>query len=207
MKKFANETLTIVDVMRHGECEGGEIYRGCTDVALTPHGWQQMNAAVNDEVNNKTDWDLIVSSPLKRCREFAEKYAERIASPLVIEPNLKEINFGDWEGKPVSEVHEQYAKTVTAFYKDPTNNSPPNGESLSSVQQRVSDVFWRHVDQNNDKRLLFIQHGVTIRVLIVELLGLPLAQLGGFEIPFAGHVQFKIYTGKSGRRVTLSRLA
>ena len=41
-----NENFTLIDILRHGQCEGGEIYRGSTDVPLTDLGWQQMRNAV-----------------------------------------------------------------------------------------------------------------------------------------------------------------
>ena len=192
--------------MRHGQCQGGEIYRGSTDVELTELGWQQMSESVQQADVTPAPWQAVITSPLIRCQAFAERLASDCNVPLHVEPNLREMNFGDWEGRKVDQVHKEYAPQVAAFYSDPTQNTPPNGEPVAEVQQRVADAFWHHLDRYQNQRLLFVQHGVTIRTLIVSLLDLPLSQLGGFEIPYAARLQFKIYTSPQRRRVVLSRL-
>ncbi len=55
---------TTIDLLRHGACEGGEIFRGSSDVALSEQGWQQMRAAIADET---APWQAVVSSSLQRC--------------------------------------------------------------------------------------------------------------------------------------------
>jgi len=205
MKRFEQESVTIVDVLRHGQCEGGEIYRGSTDVVLTDLGWQQMFNAIIEEPA-EFPWDRIITSPLKRCRLFAEHISQQFAVPLIVDECFREMNFGDWEGKPVRDVHRDYEEDVKNFYLDPSLHTPKNGEPTQAVQARVAAGFWRHCSALDGSRILFIQHGVTIRTLIMELLGLPLAKLGGFEIPYAGRVQFKIYQMQGRRRVVLSAI-
>jgi len=61
-------THTIIDLIRHGETISGHCYLGSTDSVLSESGWQQMRAAVLGQA----PWDNIISSPLKRCRDFAE---------------------------------------------------------------------------------------------------------------------------------------
>ena len=70
----------IVDFMRHGEPEGGEVLRGRVDHPLSKLGWQQMQLAaapglVNGQSAATSQWTDIISSPLQRCRAFAEKLA------------------------------------------------------------------------------------------------------------------------------------
>ena len=62
--------VTTVDVLRHGQCQGGQIFRGSTDVLLTDLGWQQMEQALE----NYQGWEAVVASPLRRCQLFAEQY-------------------------------------------------------------------------------------------------------------------------------------
>ena len=61
---------TIIDLLRHGEVEGGEIIRGSTDDKLTDEGWAQMQNALQGDIQ----WDVIISSSLLRCAEFAESF-------------------------------------------------------------------------------------------------------------------------------------
>ena len=64
-----------LDLLRHGETESGGGFRGSLDDALTARGWAQMRTAVEGG-----RWDLLVSSPLQRCRAFAEELAQRQGS-------------------------------------------------------------------------------------------------------------------------------
>jgi len=70
----------LAHLLRHGETEGGARYWGRTDVPLSSRGWRQMRTAVTGR-----SWDLIVSSPLRRCATFAEALAEEIAVPCTLE--------------------------------------------------------------------------------------------------------------------------
>jgi len=59
---------TRFDLIRHGEPEGGKRYRGTLDDPLSATGWPQMQAAVSEQ----DQWDAILTSPMARCRPFAE---------------------------------------------------------------------------------------------------------------------------------------
>ena len=77
-KMTSQAEFTCIDFLRHGECEGGEIFRGSgSDVALTNKGWQQMR----DSVQDMACWDSIITSPLQRCRRFASEQSGRLAIP------------------------------------------------------------------------------------------------------------------------------
>ena len=60
--------ITTIDLLRHGEPIGGRRYRGHIDDPLSEYGWSEMWHAVSGE----TPWQQIITSPLRRCREFAE---------------------------------------------------------------------------------------------------------------------------------------
>ena len=64
-------TTAFFDLIRHGEPAGGPMFRGSKDDPLSDTGWQQMNAAIRDD----DQWDVIITSPLLRCRLFAEQLA------------------------------------------------------------------------------------------------------------------------------------
>ena len=85
---------TVIDLLRHGEPQGGRRYRGQIDDPLSELGWKQMWDAVGDHAG----WDHIVSSPLLRCRSFAEALGEARALPVSVDAGFREIGFGSWEG-------------------------------------------------------------------------------------------------------------
>ena len=66
--------MSTIDLLRHGEPDGGLCYRGDgVDDPLSERGWAEMWAAVGEF----SDWTHVISSPLERCRGFAKAVAER----------------------------------------------------------------------------------------------------------------------------------
>ncbi len=173
-------TDTRVDLLRHGETVGGARYRGAgDDDALSARGWEQMRAIVGDSGS----WSHIVSSPLQRCAAFARELAQIHLLPLDIEPRLREIHFGDWEGKTAAEIHAACPDHLERFWNDPVNHPPPDGENFTAFQARVlgawDDLLARHAGAH----LLIVTHGGPIRVILGHARGLPWAEALCLSVP------------------------
>lgn len=186
---FGHYTVTTIDLLRHGECEGGEVYRGSLDVPLSASGWQQLRASAGDF----SDWDRIVSSPLQRCARFAEELAERHTLPLVIQEAFREVHFGDWEGRAIADVWREQGSHVRRFFADPVNSAPPNGEPLVEFEQRVLAGWSVLLQGHRNERVLLIAHGGTIRVLLAHVLGMPLTRIANLEVPYASASRIRIH--------------
>ena len=89
----------MLELLRHGDT-GQTGFRGRLDDALSPLGWVQMEAAVAGRY-----WQRVHSSPLQRCRRFAEGLASRLGVPFALEPELIEYDFGEWTGRTPAELH------------------------------------------------------------------------------------------------------
>tara|TARA_B110000503_G_scaffold25349_1_gene40042 strand:- start:8187 stop:8813 length:627 start_codon:yes stop_codon:yes gene_type:complete len=183
------EVVTTIDLLRHGACEGGEIYRGRTDVVLSSEGWQQMEQATATPAN----WQSVVTSPLQRCRTFAEHCASRFQIPLQVVTDFREMDFGDWEGRLLKEVWRSEAQTVSAFYDDPSAVTPPGGEPTVMVQERVAAAWQALVQQCAGQHLLLVCHGGVIRLLLGHLLNMPLATIARLHIPYASISRIQVY--------------
>ncbi|MEL6185397.1 MAG: histidine phosphatase family protein [Myxococcota bacterium] len=109
------------------------------------------------------DFSTVYSSPSSRCRALAEKLALHFEAELVVDPRLRELNFGAWEGIPWSELHGDPA--FEAWAKDWTRLSPPRGESLEDLEARVS-AWWGVRGQRGGSDLL-VGHAGVIRCLKV----------------------------------------
>lgn len=186
----SSKTITL-DVIRHGEPEGGEILRGRIDPVLTERGWQQMRAATglhSDQAHANTPaWTHIISSPLKRCRDFAEQAAIqlRLENSFLVEPNWQEIDYGDWDGKPLSVWRQQAAEMFAAFRKDPAALVPPNGEPFLEFRDRVLSAWQALADYPDGSHVLLVTHGGVLRVILPTVLGMPLNRSFPLHIPFA----------------------
>ncbi|NOQ35845.1 MAG: phosphoglycerate mutase [Methylococcaceae bacterium] len=177
---------TFVDLLRHGEVQGGSYYRGVTDDALTKRGWEQMQ----QRVNGFDDWELIISSPLQRCLNFATELSQQRQLPLMIDAGFQEINFGDWEGKMAAEIE---AESLMRFYQDPINNPPPNGEAMQAFQQRIQQSWQKILDLHQGKRILVITHAGVIRYLFSLLLKIPTENSFAVQISHASLTRFQCF--------------
>jgi Fructose-2,6-bisphosphatase len=159
---------TLVDLMRHGEPQGGQGYRGQgIDDPLSPLGWEQMRRAVGARCR----WDQIISSPLSRCWLFAAELAAQHTLPLAIDPAFREIGMGDWEGRSHLEIRRHESERFAAFKRDPVAFRPPGGEPLESFQHRIVTAYERQIAVYPGRRLLIVCHAGVIRALLGHVLG------------------------------------
>ncbi|MDP1069175.1 histidine phosphatase family protein, partial [Klebsiella pneumoniae] len=83
-----------------------------------------------------------------RCQEFALWLGEEFALPVQVENDLAELHLGRWEGKTHAQVFaEEGTEQMSAFWYNPTQAAPPEGETLAELDARVSDV-WRRLLAN-----------------------------------------------------------
>ena len=173
--------FTIVDLLRHGEPEGGQMFRGALDDPLSPRGWEQMRTAVGDY----RDWQVIVSSPLVRCAHFARELAERLDRPLEIVPEFTELSFGVWEGRSVADVHAADPLTLARFWRDPVTYPIPEGEPVADFDRRIGKAWNALQERHQGRHLLLVVHGGVIRMVLRHLLDMPVWRIWRIEVPFA----------------------
>jgi len=185
---------TTIDLLRHGEVEGDAVYRGSTDDPLTDVGWQQMVAALQ----GKNDWDLIISSPLQRCSEFANLVAEEDDIDLEIEKSFQEIDFGDWEGLSPDKILKQDADKLKAWWQSPTRVTPPKGEDFHEFQARILKFLKQMIENNKGNKILLITHAGVIRVILMHVLGMHEDNLFRLNVDNASVSKIMIYHDKQG---------
>lgn len=168
----------ILDCLRHGETAAGKVFLGRSDPALTDQGQQQMVRALGDIAS----YQKIISSPLQRCVEFAQAYAEKHQLPLTIDDGLSELDFGLWDGLSSEQIWQKDADALGRFWTDPVKYPPTNGEDMKDFYQRtVSSVQGIMADQSL-RHVLVVAHGGTIRNILGWALNLPLQQLNRLAI-------------------------
>jgi broad specificity phosphatase PhoE len=174
--------MTQVDFLRHGHCLGGEIFRGSTDVELSPEGWQQLRSKVS---GHETRWDHIVSSPLQRCRQFAEELSRQSKTPLTVDERWREMSFGDWEGREVKEIWKSDKASAIGYFTDPERQNTANIEPVEDIIHRLSGAWQTILDEHSGKRVLVVAHGGVIRFQLAAVLDLPLKAVGQIQLPYA----------------------
>lgn len=186
--------VTTIDLLRHGECEGGEIFRGSTDVALTELGWEQMHGSLAAY----SGWTNVVCSPLQRCRAFADHHSRQQALPVDVLDALQEIHFGDWEGVERDLVQKNHGRQLSDFFRSPMEHTPPNGESMVDFSARVGAAFDHVLSRHDGDHVLVVTHGAVIRVAMCQLLGIPINAMAKISVPYASLSRFTVYQ-KEGR--------
>ena len=177
----ALRTDTTLDLMRHGEPVGGRKYRGQIDDPLSDKGWAQMRAAVGDAA----PWTRIVSSPLARCRAFAETLAARHALPLDVDDRLKEVGFGAWEGKSAAEIEQAAPGTLARFKADPVHARPAGAEPLAGFHARVATALDDLLAQHAGQHVLLVGHAGVMRMALAWALHIPLEHAYRIEVATA----------------------
>jgi alpha-ribazole phosphatase len=175
-------TITTIDLLRHGECEGEPCYKGTIDIPLSKLGWEQME---NQFRQHQTDWQRIISSPLSRCADFATFVSEKQSLSLVLNKEFQEMHFGEWEGQAIDKIWETQQEAVKAWAQDPVRFPPPLGEPADVFSRRVERAFLEIIKQYDGEKILIICHGGVIRVLLAHCLGLSLTALNCFDVPYA----------------------
>ncbi|MCK5504156.1 MAG: alpha-ribazole phosphatase [Thermodesulfovibrionia bacterium] len=183
--------VTRVNLIRHGETEGAETkrYKGHIDVPLSENGIKQITKLSNYLVQNGSKslngLNAVYCSDLSR----AVKSAEIIAGPYGLKPviikALRERNFGVWEGMSFDEIKEKYPDTFNAWTENPLKFSPIEGESTIEVKDRALKAFNEITERHNSGNIAVVAHGGINRVILCELLGIPLENIFRIEQDFA----------------------
>ncbi len=185
---------TQIDIIRHGEPEGGRRYRGSSiDDPLSKIGWQQMW----DAVPEKPHWEHIISSPLSRCLKFSEALADTLSINFSVVDNLKEIGFGSWEGRTPEDIKNNEGNALEDFLSDPVNNRPEGAEPLDDFAKRIWDVYENLAEQYRGQHILVVAHAGVIRAITSQILGMPLDDVySRLKIEYAAVATTRIPSGR-----------
>ncbi|MDH5356085.1 MAG: alpha-ribazole phosphatase family protein [Gammaproteobacteria bacterium] len=173
--------MTILGLLRHGEVTGGVCFRGHQDDPLSNKGLDQMRDSVKT-----TKWDGVVTSPLKRCAEFAKLVSQQQGIPLETNKDLMEIYFGEWEGRTAAELMDETPELLTKFWQDPDQNPPPGGEKLSAFAARVMRAKDTILKQAGEQRILLVTHAGVIRILLCHDRQIPLINMFDIDVVHGG---------------------
>ncbi len=175
--------MTTFLLIRHGENDlvGHAIAGRSSGIHLNDLGRQQAQRVA--EALHDANISHIVSSPLERTRETAEPLAQKLGIQIEFSEALKEIDFGDWTGKKVSELDLLPEWKQWNTWR--SIGRIPHGESMWEVQARVVGEIERLRRRFPAHKLALFSHGDPIRAAITYYLGMPLDMLLRLEISSA----------------------
>lgn len=152
-----------VYLVRHGETDWNLVRRiqGNADIPLNEKG--RAVARATAEAIKEMPIDVIFSSPLVRARETAEILAAGRGMEVQVDPRLKEIAFGEFEGITWKEIDTlpEY-RSIWRFFEDPVNYVPERGsESFESICGRAQDFIDKEViaREGECETMMIVAHG------------------------------------------------
>lgn len=173
-------------LLRHGSTalSPEKRFSGRSDVPLSDLGRRQA-AQVAARLCALGGVDAVVSSPLRRARETAEIVADGPDLPVAVEDDLRETDFGEWDGATFAEVREKWPQELAAWLADP-EVAPPGGESFADTEIRVRAALARLLAGYRDRTVLVVSHVTPIKTLVRLGLDAPPAALYRMQLDPAG---------------------
>jgi glucosyl-3-phosphoglycerate phosphatase len=160
-------------ILRHGRTEWNvrRRFQGSTDVALDAVGVDQAVAAAEDLARLRPV--KVVTSDARRAGDTARELVTRCGAELVIDPRLRELDIGRWEGMTRDAVADEFAEEYAAWRRG-SDIRRGGGETYGEAAVRAARAVTDHLaGVGAGEVLVVVTHGGTARALIGSLLQLP----------------------------------
>lgn len=160
-------------MIRHGETDWNVMrrFQGRTDIPLNEEG--RRLARITSEALKDVPFTKIYTSPLKRAYETAMLIKGDRQIPVIEEPRIIEIGFGEYEGVCAGKEHYNIADPkFLDFFDNPKSYQPPKGaESIEELKLRTADFLQEiaHNKSMEDDTILVSTHGAALRGLLSYL--------------------------------------
>ena len=190
----AQGQATITLLLRHGQTplSAERRFAGLGDIELTETGVRQAKLA-GERLAARGGVDVIVASPLRRARQTAEEVAAATGAPVEFDDDLRETDFGEWEGLTFTEAQRRWPGEVTAWLADPAA-APPGGESFAAVAVRVQAARERLMAGHARETVLVVSHVTPIKTLLTEALLAPPAAMYRIHLDVGSLSEIDWYT-------------
>ena len=122
----------------------------------------------------KLPLSYVYASPMLRAQQTAEAIAEPHGLAVGTIESIHEVDVGDWEGMPWSRIMEEQPDEYARFINDPGTVPYLGGESYGDVLARVKPAIVELLERHEGESICVVAHNVVNRVLLADLLVLPL---------------------------------
>ncbi|MGG7079583.1 histidine phosphatase family protein [Clostridium sardiniense] len=159
--------MTTIYLTRHGQTEWNleKRLQGHGNSPLTEFGLNR--AKELSKRIKEIDIDTIYTSPIERAYKTAHIVKGDKDIEVKVHEGLKEMNFGDYEGKITEEVMKENPDwDISAIMRGNLDMRAPNGETLGEVRERVNSAMREIIKENEDKNILIVAHGITLKAIM-----------------------------------------
>lgn len=169
--------MTKIILVRHGLTlwNTERKLQGHSNVELAPEGITQAELlAKKFPLENIS---AVYSSDLTRAKVTAEILAKKFNLSVQLEKNLREANWGAWEGKKLPEIEKLDPINYERFFRNPEEVNVANAETLAQLQARAFSTLKKIIAAHPDENIIIVAHGAINRVILCSILEIPLKNL------------------------------
>lgn len=185
----ATTATTDILLLRHGATRLTPEKRfsgvGAGDPALSPTGRQQAARAAASPLLRRTTFAEVLSSPMTRCQETAKIIASKLGLDVHVDPELREMDFGLWEGMTLAEVRDRYPDDLREWQRSPDAAPTGSVETFTAVFDRMSFLARIFAARYAGTAVIAVTHVTPIKALIAQAVGAPPTALFRIELSAA----------------------
>jgi len=172
-------------LVRHGDTELNSAQRfwGQTDVELSAAGLKQAERLRDRLATQRID--AVYSSNLQRALVTAKTIASERQLEVIICPELRETNFGEFEGLTFEEITQLYPEMTKLWTDWSLQMRFPGGEGVDELNTRVSKFLDELRKHAPEETILIVAHSAPLRLIICHLLGIELWHWRQFRLGLA----------------------
>jgi len=168
--------MTKIILVRHAKSVANKegFLGGITDYPLCEEGYEEARDLANYLKN--IGLDAIYSSPLTRAVETATPIAKILNKEIIICNDLRELNFGSWEGLIEDTLREIYPEKYKYFDETEHYIGIDGQEETEQAAKRMLDAITKIAESNKDKTVLIVSHQVSTRAFLCQIMNIPFEQ-------------------------------
>jgi broad specificity phosphatase PhoE len=169
-------------LIRHAESSWNAAgrWQGHGDPPLSDRGRAQTNALARELARETID--VLVSSDLRRAAETAAILGEARGLRPELNPRLRELDLGDWEGLTRAQIECKAGDALRRFDAGDLEVRPGGGENLREIEQRAFSVVTELLAAHPGRRLAVVTHLGVIRALLGQSCGAA-SSVGAGSVP------------------------
>jgi alpha-ribazole phosphatase/probable phosphoglycerate mutase len=175
---------TALLLIRHARSTMAGRFCGHSDPPLSDAGREQLSQIVR----RLERWPVarICTSDLKRAYDTASAVASSRSLPLLVRTGLREINFGEWEGRSWEEIEARDPAAASEWLARYPLATPPGGECLADYRGKVEKELRTLLEASGQECSAVVTHAGFIRTALAMILGIPEKSMHRIELEYGG---------------------
>jgi broad specificity phosphatase PhoE len=179
-------------LIRHAEVEAKyhRTFGGRIDMNLSDLGHEQAHAL--SRYLSRQTLDAVYASPMQRVQQTLAPLTVNNQPQVHVNPDLREVDFGDWTGLIWEEVETQFGVSPYGWLTELHHARMPNAETGAQLCKRVGGVLDEIIVEHPGQTVAIFCHGGVIRAALSVLLEMPLVKTAAFDVGYASVTDVQI---------------